>query len=288
MDDPTTVVLTAADGEYTQGDIRHRLAQLGILRGDTVMVHSRLFTLGKLNTVLGKEAVLDAFIDSLIDIVGAEGTLIFPTFTLSVCRTGVFDPKSTVSEMGILSERARLRRDSRRTTHPLYSVAIIGADSDRLLTGREDTSFGIGSLFDLLHQINGAEDTADRVKFLTIGIPVPTEGITYVHYIEEICNAPYRYHKTFRGSITGAESAYPRPYSVDFFVRDLSTDVIFDQERLWETLLEKCEIGRTTLGNSIAAVVPERCLYNTTKQAISAEPDFLCKGGYRRTRPDPS
>lgn len=279
MVDPTAPVLTADDGAWRVADVRRAFLTAGIGAGDTVMVHSRLFTLGRFAHQFGKDEILDLFIDTLKEIVGHSGTLIFPTFSLSVCRTGVFDTDTTPSEMGILSERARRRSDSRRIAHPLYSVALIGNIDHRLMEARTDTSFGPGSLFDILHQINAPTTQQDTVKFMTIGMGVPTEGITYIHYIEELCGVPYRYHKAFTGSIRG-RTDQPEPYTVDFFVRDLSTEVVFDQDALWELLRTTCPVGQARLGNATVAVLGERCVFATTKAAIERQSDFLCKGGY--------
>ncbi|MDA3949213.1 MAG: AAC(3) family N-acetyltransferase [Spirochaeta sp.] len=279
MPDLSTPILRTEDDSYTAEDIRSVFVASGIAPGDTMMVHSRLFTLGRLNTEIGKDAVLDAFIDALKAAVGPEGTIIFPAFSLSVCRTGVFDVNETKSEMGILSERARVRPDSRRSIHPLYSVAIIGNGAERLLHSSGETSFGPGSLFDLLHTISAGTER-ETVKFMTIGMSVPTEGITYVHYIEELCDVPYRYHKTFTGSLVEETDGVETPYTVDFFVRDLSTEVVFDQDALWERLNGACQVNQQRLGNSSVAVLPERCVFEATRSAIELQSDFLCKGGY--------
>jgi aminoglycoside 3-N-acetyltransferase len=103
---------------------------LGVRRGDTVCIHS---SLAGLNVSLGPQEVLDI----LLDAVGANGTLVFPTFPKSpsdvfLVSGQVFDQRSTPSGMGILTETARQHPDAHRSLHPTKSVAAIGRDARAL------------------------------------------------------------------------------------------------------------------------------------------------------------
>lgn len=104
---------------------------LGIARGDCVCIHSAL---GGLNVALPAAESLDL----LLDIVGPEGTLVFPTFPKLasyefLARREVFDLRGTPSGMGVLSETARRHPDARRSLHPTKSVVAIGRHARTLV-----------------------------------------------------------------------------------------------------------------------------------------------------------
>lgn len=273
------VLFTSAQADVTPGELERRFCDAGLTEGDVVMVHARLFSLGRLPPSMDKDTLADAFINVLRDIVGPSGTLLFPTFTLGVCRTGHFDVDQMPSEMGLLSERARLRHESVRTHHPFFSIAVMGAHKSLFMSSRNDTCFGEGSVFDVMHGLNQADGTRGKMKFLTLGMDLPPAAITYIHSIEEKLAVPYRYHKAFTGSITTTKGQ-ASPYQVSMFVRDLSVEVEFDAKACWDILADREEVVTLPLGASTLSLVPEHVIYSTLLPRITQQQDFLCKGGY--------
>jgi len=273
------VLFTSAQADITSGDLERGFRDAGLAEGDVVMVHARLFSLGRVPPGMDKDTLADAFIDVLQDILGPLGTLLFPTFTLGACRTGHFDVDQMPSEMGLLSERARVRHESVRTHHPFFSIAVMGAHKPLFMSTRNDTCFGEGSAFDVMHRLNQADGTRGKMKFLTLGIDLPPEAITYIHSIEEKLAVPYRYHKAFTGSITTTKGQ-TSPYQVTFFVRDLSVEVVFDAKACWDILVDREEVVTLPLGASTLSLVPEHVIYSMLLPRITLQQDFLCKGGY--------
>lgn len=269
-------LLTSGRGDITANDIVDALRCVKIEKGDIVMVHSRIFSLGRTIPGVTKEQLADAFIDSLLGAVGHGGIVIFPTFTLSTCKSGLFDINQTKSEMGLLSERARTRVDSRRTHHPLFSVSIFG-DREGWFEGVDlNTCFGENSFFDWLHKLNGLKKCKGKVKFLTIGMARPPEAITYIHSIEEKLKVPYRYYKSFQGRIKS--DGIDDPYDVQFFVRDLEMGAIFDDASCWDLLKIEKDIETEPLGDAFIAMLPEAAIYRVLISKLAQESDFLCKG----------
>ena len=66
---------------YTSIDeIKHLISSLGLKKKDVVLVHSSLFSLGKI------ENNVEGFYKAIRDVIGEEGTIIVPTFTYSFRR----------------------------------------------------------------------------------------------------------------------------------------------------------------------------------------------------------
>ncbi|MCP4978491.1 MAG: AAC(3) family N-acetyltransferase [Maribacter sp.] len=252
---------------------------VGVEQDDTLMVHSQLFSLGKIESAINKSFFFNSFIASLMESVGPDGTIIFPTFTIKdFCGKGYFSIEETKSRTGVLSEEARKRSDALRIPHPIYSVAIIGKNKERFLSADMNKCFGKGSFFDLLHQENLE---SGRVKFLTIGIDCPPSAITYVHHIEKVMRVSYRYDKKFRGTI--AQSGKECPIEVEMFVRDLDTDVAYDGDACWKLWKDKGIASVQKLGDSFLCLMNESDIHNVTTVAIKEKEDFLCVGGYCKT-----
>jgi len=273
-----SVILKSKLESVTYRDLYKKFSFVGIASGDIVMIHSRIFTLGKIPIDVNKNEFTDALINTIGNLVGPTGTLIFPTFTLSTCKNTNFDLINSASEMGALSERARLRGDGIRTSHPIYSTVIFGNQPTELLNADISSCFGRDSFFGVLHSMNKTEKYKNRVKFLTIGLDYPTEALTYIHFIEECMGVPYRYHKIFPCKVKLEDRSFD--IDVQFFVRNLAADVIFDKRSSWDLLQHQDGVKTTKLGDSLISIVPEDVLFNSIKFALTEKNDFLCVGGY--------
>ena len=97
---------------------------IGLRSGDAVVVHASLRAVG-----LGAAEVIDA----LLDAVGPDGLVVMPTFT--------YDNEAYAPDLpgrtGALAEAFRRRPDARRSSHPTYSVAAVGAGAAELLDGHD-------------------------------------------------------------------------------------------------------------------------------------------------------
>jgi len=158
-------------------DIIKKLRELGIKEGNTLYVHSSMSSFGY---VTGGQ---DTVIDSLLEIVGKEGNIIMPTFNYinsKEPRLNLFDPEKTPCETGKIAEAFRLRKSSKRSIHPLASVAAIGPMSAYLTAGHENTKTPFAEDSPYGKMIN------DNTYILNLG----TEHNSFMHYIQEKVNFP--------------------------------------------------------------------------------------------------
>jgi len=102
------------------------LQKIGLRKGDSVLVHSSLSKIGFVEG--GAKTVIDA----LLDVVGNEGTLLFPTFPAKgrnkthLEEHPVFDIAKTPSQMGSITEHFRKMGGVLRSFHPTDCVAAKG------------------------------------------------------------------------------------------------------------------------------------------------------------------
>jgi aminoglycoside 3-N-acetyltransferase len=103
----------------TRQDIEKALGEIGLVRGDLVIVHSSLKSFGRVEG--GPEAVIDA----ALNVVGPKGTVVFPTFTGGRgFATG--QKLDDVVYTGVITKTARKRDDFVKSFHPLYSICAKG------------------------------------------------------------------------------------------------------------------------------------------------------------------
>lgn len=121
----------------SKSNLCQALKKLGLGEGDIVMVYSSLSQLGYV--VGGPDTVIDAF----LEVIGPNGTLAMPTFTVIgggldyLSTNPLFDPKTTASTVGKLTNVFRQRSGVKRSIHPTHSIAAIGHNADWLIKDHE-------------------------------------------------------------------------------------------------------------------------------------------------------
>ena len=163
----------------TQTDIVSGLREAGLGPGDVLLVHSAMRTFGTIED--GARTVVDA----LLEVLGPTGTLVVPTFTFAheVEDDPTVQPATDRSEMGIITETARLRPDAVRSIAFRHSFAAIGPRASVIT--EIDPSL---SPFDL---------RASFGVMLALNTQVLILGLTYAsstshHFAEFVCDVPYR------------------------------------------------------------------------------------------------
>jgi len=169
----------------TRQDIPAAVECVGIAEGDVVFFDSSLSSMGH---IVGGP---DALIDGLLDAVGPTGTVAVPT----LCNWKPdeqrlvyerWDPATSPSFVGAITEAFRRRPDALRSDQATHSVAAIGAEAAELTanhgaSGRRpgpfgDTAFARESPWERMYQWNAA--------YCFIGVTFRV--CTMVHYVESL------------------------------------------------------------------------------------------------------
>lgn len=191
----------------TTSDLLETLQRIGITQGDTLCIHTDISSFGT-PVIPEKNLYLNAILETLKCAVGSDGCIIMPTFTYSFCNNQEFNIQDTPSKMGILTEHFRKQPGTERTHDPIFSFAVFGRDRKQFLE-TNDNCFGSQSVFAKLHQQNA--------KLILLGSQV--KGYTFFHYIEQCFDVPYRYFKTFTGTLVDGDKRYDA--SCVYYVRCL-------------------------------------------------------------------
>jgi FkbH-like protein len=190
------------------------LALLEVLGAEPgiAVIHSSLFRLAPPAPFEPWDALYG--IDQLVR---AGWTMAFPAFTFSFCRGQPYDYRTSASETGVLADWVlAYLPDARRTPHAIYSFAVVGPATERIVACRSTTTFGDDSPFGLFERENAT------LAMLACG----WKYCTQFHRCEERARVPYRYFKEFTGTADfGAGAA---PAQAQMYVRDLAADPVND------------------------------------------------------------
>jgi aminoglycoside 3-N-acetyltransferase len=172
---------------YTRDRLCADLRRLGLDAGDTVFVHSSYKSLGQV------EGGVQTAIDALEDAIRPAGLLLMPSFNLLPPfqrRHETWDPATTPSSVGWITEFFRTLPDTVRSDHYSHSVAARGTGA-QVFVGDHRSQEGIQSPWDRppwgkTYGIHSPMARACSVggKLLMLGVTYTTS--TYVHFVESL------------------------------------------------------------------------------------------------------
>ncbi len=195
--------------------MRNIIGQLPIKKGDNLFITSDVKQLLYSCIEHQDDTDLNVLIDSMIEAIGSEGTIVIPTFNWDFCKGKAFDYYKTPCKTGSLGKFALKREDFKRTKHPIYSFAVWGKGKDELCAMNNKSSFGVDSPFTYV--------TKHHFKNLLIDKDCQ-HSFVFVHYVEEQVGISYRYLKDFTADYTD-ENGETRKATYSMNVRDLDLDV---------------------------------------------------------------
>ena len=251
-----------ADGYISSADLARVIANLGVKKGDTILVHSDVSVFG--SVVEGdREIFFGSLIDLLKKVVGKDGTIIMPTFTYTMTEDKIFDVSNSPSSVGALTEYFRKLPNVTRTVDPILSVAIWGKHKG-YLSNIGTSSLGRRSFFDKFRKRKG--------KIVLFG----SRSCTYFHHIENMYGVPYRFEKKFRTTIRDQGRTYDAEYV--YYARRLDRKknvshfsiAAADMEK--GGLLKKIQVGRSAI-----AVVGADALYKEVVKKLDLDQNYYVR-----------
>ena len=203
---------------YSAEELRNALLEAGLKRGDTVLSHVSLSSLGIAKEMLERQNPAKVLYDLILDIIGPSGNFITPTFTYSFCRREIYDPAESPSTVGAFGEWLRGQPGIVRSLDPLFSCCGTGPDIQGLFADLPNTSFGADCLYARLEQAGA--------KVCNIGLSV--DWVTARYHLDWRKQVPYRYDKLFSGLVRRGDALVPQSWI--YFVRANidATEEIYD------------------------------------------------------------
>jgi aminoglycoside 3-N-acetyltransferase len=247
----------------TTEDIVQSLRDAGLMRGCKLLVHSSLSSFGHV------EGGADAVIDALLEVTGAEGTVLVPTLTgseeLSQDNPPTFDLHSTPCWTGQIPETFRQREAAIRSAHPTHSVAAIGADALKLTEDHEfsitpcDTASPYGKL-------------ARQPDGFVLLLGVDHESSTLFHHVEEVVGVDYHMQAGFaRARLIIGDQEIHRHYMLHQYGTPRSFNI------MEEVFMERGIQQTFQIGKATVRLVKALEMVDLTVRCLTADHSILCQ-----------
>jgi len=252
--------------DYSKEEFKKALKDAGIKKGDIVFTHVAYAFLGKPIHCENNEQICQLILDSFLEILGNEGTLLVPTYTYSFCENRDFNITNSPSTIGPFTEYFRKQKNVFRSADPIFSVAGIGSKSNELLSNLPYTCFGKNSIYDRLRDSKG--------KICMIGLEL--QWATFRHHIEEMANIPSRYIKKFSGRIIQNEKVTFQEW--EYYVRHLNENCYPDGKKLEKLIREEniCKISQ--IGRGEILVIDSEKYFKFGFEQLKKDPWITVKG----------
>jgi len=169
--------------------LKDYLNSIKIKKGDKILLSSDIL---RILIKFRKKNFINpnTIINTLIEQIGKDGTLLVPTFNWDFCKGIDFHYYKTKSHSGSLGDICLKRKDFTRSKNPIYSFAVFGKDQKKICEMQHKSCFGLNSPFGYLIKNKG--------KNVFIGIDYK-KAFSFVHVAEEVAGVEYRYFKNFKG-----------------------------------------------------------------------------------------
>lgn len=231
---------------YTKQELTEAIKAVGVKTGDLVFCHSNVGYLGMPEGAKNKNEALQVILDSILDVIGEQGTLAVPTFTYSFSSGEMYDPLNSPSNCGMFSEYVRCLPSSIRSNDPSVSVACIGRLALDMTKDLPENSYDSNGFFGRFYDNGG--------KILNINFDA---GSTFLHFVERELSVPYRFDKEFTGQIV--EDGIIKKSKSIIWVRDLDVEGSeanferFNSVAVSKGLYKKQSVGRGSIGSITAS-----------------------------------
>jgi aminoglycoside 3-N-acetyltransferase len=224
----------------TQSDISRGLRELGLARGDIVVLHASLASMGRVDG--GAAAVVDAF----LDVVGESGALVAPAF----------------GKLGAIADAVAAHPRAVKSVHPLAAAAAIGAPAEALCRAHWKA--------ELAHAADTPWGRAAELGGYVCLLGVDQDRNTTLHAAEEILRLPYlKPHEnvafdTPEGRVTKTFPFFPGPHR-DFIGLD-------------KMLRESGKMRMGRIGAAAVRLIKGKDLIDLAVAAGRADPEFVLCG----------
>ena len=243
------------------------LRNIGLKKGDDIFVHSDIGKIGKIGDIHNSEKLANIIIDCFLEVI-YPGTMIVPTFSYDFPKKKDYNPKTSKSDVGALTNVFFERPDSIRSNHPIFSVSAIGDNAEYYIKINKNVCFGKDSFFDKIVKKN--------VKNIGFGVKL-IHALTLLHHVEEMSQVPYRYYKKFEGNIIIGNDY--ENVCFDYYVRDLNLNPTLKLDMIETFLIKNKSLKSIQFGYSSIELVDSIRAYKLLSEQLENDPYWLVNIG---------
>ncbi len=249
-------------------DISGALERLGIIPGETVLVHSSMKALGPVEG--GPKEVVRQFLGFL----GSEGTLVVPTFLEDFFwgdETQTWDRGRSPSAMGVFSELVRIWPGASRTAHAPHPLSAIGSNARKLAACTNNRDFEENSPFQMLIDLDS------WIVLLGVDFNV----CTMLHLIEERLQVPYRKWGDLIGIVIDGDRREKKTYESYRREPGMENDFLSCGQDMDTAGL----VRKARLGEGMVKAIRAKQLMEYVSERVGQDPYYLVATDSKRRDP---
>lgn len=251
----------------SKNEIKKALFKVGVRVGQVIFVYSDLGKIGKVAEVRSRDEFCQAYFESILEILGPEGTLVVPTYTTQIARFDLeFVHEETPSLMGLFSEFVRHRPGSIRSLHPINSVCAVGKYKEFICSNNGTNNYGWDSPF---HRM-----LLKQAKILCIGLE-SGYVVGIAHHLEAAYDLPYVYNKLLKWSPVVNGIRDQRVYFAT--VRHLELDIDYDLTAFVRHIRKLGGVSSAELGESWVHLADYEQVFLEGARLLSENPYLFLK-----------
>jgi aminoglycoside 3-N-acetyltransferase len=245
--------------ETSAQDLARLWQEIGLQPGQMVLCHSFMPSVGRVSP--GPDTV----VETLIEAIGPDGTLIAPTFTYSYFRGEVYDVENSPSTVGVLGDIVRKWPGAVRSLEPNFSMAAVGGRAGELMARDVPNPFGEGGYYDKLLKAEG----------FALLLGVDFTALPLFMHLEFINQVVYRYEKEFKGTTCHQGKKYQD--KAVHFVRDEKLNPESYRSRVGAVIDQEQDCKKVKFAYGEHRLVPLKTVARVVAQCLAQDPFFLIK-----------
>ena len=250
----------------TRRDISEALRALGLTQGAVVFMHSSLSSIGEVDG--GADTVVDAVLDAL----GPEGTLAVPTFcSINRRRKRTYDPDTTPSEVGQITNALRSRPEAFRSPHIWQSMSAIGRRAEEMMSVHRPVAWAADGPFWRLYEWDA--------YIMLLGVPYFRS--TFWHLIEQWVQPGYGKWRESTGRIRNPDGSETPLKEITFGPR---SGHAHDFNKLGSRMEARGLVRVGAVGNAMVRLYRARDAFDTGVAEYRKDPTLFIKTGDHSTQ----
>lgn len=233
-----------------------QLQNIGLKRGDVVMVHSSFKAIG----IENPEEIILALLETLSE----HGTLLLPALSYLQTPPDIYNTNHTPSCVGFLSEYFRLRPGTTRSLHPTHSACGVGKFAHEWLADhiQDHTPCGPHSPFNKLLNQHG--------KILMIGCGLKPN--TTMHAIEEYIQPPYLFGTARVYTITDSQG---RMFTKEYIPHDFESPRAAQRYDRVAGLMTQDGLSFGYVGHAEAFMIQAEAMFQVALSQMQIDPLYF-------------
>jgi aminoglycoside N3'-acetyltransferase len=247
--------------EHSATSLSADLAALGVVEGDTLYVRAALSSIGAVEAP-SRQTILQ----SLLNALGPEGTLVVPAFTSAGWRWSKDLPRfhsESKPNCGALAGIVLSHPDAVRSSHPTHSFAAIGSRALEVLEGHDETRSAFFPMSKLV---------SSNAKMALIGCGRESPGFSTVHLVQQELGLSQRHFTKYLLSVAIEHDGRWQPWHPD---EDPGCSMGFD--KMYRHYVADSNFRAADVGDAHSILVEASAAYRVERRVLSRDPrSVLC------------